>query len=128
MRILKEEKEYFGIEKLNEFDKKKYIVAYYGWRQYAEGITGIDYTNLVYIENGKPFDTRDEAKQFALDNKIKTNQKAGKDTGYGPVGGYYYTALITTIDKYIKMASENQGRFIHYGYPSNYAHTIDIES
>lgn len=74
-------------EEWNEI-KGKYFVSQKGWRQYAEGITGIKHWNYIWLnDNCSFFDTKEEAKAFCERNNIKSFYRKGRrDEGYGSIG------------------------------------------
>lgn len=74
-------------EEWNEI-KGKYFVSVRGWRKYAEGITGINHWNYIWLnDNCSFFDTREEAKAFCERNDIKSYYRKGRrDEGYGSIG------------------------------------------
>ena len=74
-------------EEWNEI-KGKYFISQRGWRQYAEGITGINHWNYIWLnDNCNFFDTKEEAKAFCERNDIKSYYRKGRrDEGYGSIG------------------------------------------
>ena len=74
-------------EEWNEI-KDKYFISQRGWRQYAEGITGIKHWNYIWLnDNCNFFNTKEEAKAFCERNDIKSYYRKGRrDEGYGSIG------------------------------------------
>lgn len=74
-------------EEWNEI-KGKYFISQKGWDQYAEGITGVNYWNYIWLnDNCSFFDTKEEAKAFCERNNIKSYYRKGsRNEGYGSIG------------------------------------------
>lgn len=131
MKIIKENKlteKYFSITDVLQFDSKKYVILFYGWEQYAGGITGINNRSIIYLNNlDEPFESKSDALIAKDKANLKSSQKAGKDDGYGPVGGHRYTVAIVTIKKLSEMIKENSGQFTNHSYPSIYSKVKSLE-
>ena len=87
-------------EEWNEI-KGKYAVIVQGWKQYAEGITGQNHWNDIWLNNNCVFfDTREEAEQFCKEcGKKSYNKKGGRDIGYGSVGSASQRVKILKLSK-----------------------------
>jgi len=59
-------------------DPKKYYVVSYVWSQFAEGITGFNYSFLVYTGDGNGFERKDAT---VFKNEIKKEIKASHREG-----------------------------------------------
>ena len=90
---------------------KLYLIAAYGFCQYAEGITGITYTQLAFkTSDGSFFTSREQASEAKIKYNLKSFKVKGrKNEGYGSVGQEVTTVKIMSIKTFLAEVEEHKG-------------------